>query len=174
MAQERKGAVTMRGNPLTLVGPELAPGQKAPDFTVLDPKLSEVTLGDTRGKTRIFSVVPSLDTPVCDQQTRRFNEEAAKLGDDVAIYTFSADLPFAANRWCGAAGVDKVQCLSDHRDMAFGSAWGTQVKELRLDSRAVFVVDPNDQIVHAEYVKEISDHPDYDAALTAAKKAAGK
>jgi len=174
MAQERKGAVTMRGNPLTLVGPELAPGQKAPDFTALDPKLSEVTLGDTRGKTRIFSVVPSLDTPVCDQQTRRFNEEAAKLGGDVAIYTVSADLPFAANRWCGAAGVDKVQCLSDHRDMAFGSAWGTQVKELRLDSRAVFVVDPNDQIVHAEYVKEISDHPDYDAALAAAKKAAGK
>jgi len=158
MAQERKGAVTMRGNPLTLVGPELAPGQKAPDFTALDPKLSEVTLGDTRGKTRIFSVVPSLDT----------------LGGDVAIYTVSADLPFAANRWCGAAGVDKVQCLSDHRDMAFGSAWGTQVKELRLDSRAVFVVDPNDQIVHAEYVKEISDHPDYDAALAAAKKAAGK
>lgn len=173
MANERKGAVTMRGNPLTLVGPKLEPGDDAPDFTALDAKLQEVTLKDTSGKVRIFSVVPSLDTPVCDQQTRRFNQEAANLGD-VAIYTVSADLPFAANRWCGAAGVDKVACLSDHRDMSFGSHWGTLVKELRLDARAVFVVDANDKIVHAEYVGEIAEHPDYDAALEAAKKAAGR
>jgi thiol peroxidase len=174
MAQERKGAVTMRGNPLTLVGPELKAGDRAPDFQALDGKLQEVTLGASQGKVRIFSVIPSLDTPVCDQQTRRFNQEAAGLGDDVVIYTVSADLPFAANRWCGAAGVDKVKTLSDHRAMAFGDAWGTHVKELRLDARAVFVVDAKDKVVHAEYVKEIAEHPNYDAALAAAKQAAGK
>lgn len=174
MAQERKGAVTMRGKPLTLVGPELVPGDRAPDFVVVDGKLQEVTLASSRGKVRIFSVVPSLDTPVCDQQTRRFNQEAAALGDAVEIYTVSADLPFAANRWCGAAGVDKVKCVSDHREMSFGSAWGTHVKELRLDARAVFVVDRDDRIVHAQYVKEIAEHPDYDAALAAARKAAAR
>jgi thiol peroxidase len=167
-------SVTMRGNPLTLLGPELKPGDDAPDFQVVDTRLQDVALADTRGKTRIFSVVPSLDTPVCDQQTRRFNEEAAALGDDVAIYTVSADLPFAAGRWCGAAGVDGVECLSDHRAMSFGDAWGTHVKELRLDARAVFVVNPDDKVVHAEYVGEISEHPDYDAALEAARKAAGR
>lgn len=174
MATERAGAVTMRGNPLTLLGPQLEAGDRAPDFKVLDTKLQEVTLASSAGKTRIFSVVPSLDTPVCDQQTRRFNEEAAKLGDGVAIYTISADLPFAANRWCGAAGVDRVKCLSDHRSMSFGDAWGTHVKELRLDARAVFVVDAQGRIVHAQYVKEIAEHPDYDAALAAARKAAGR
>ena len=142
MANERPGAVTMRGNPLTLLGSELHSGDDAPDFTVLNSSLQEVSLADTGGKTRIFSVIPSLDTPVCDAQTKRFNEEAAALGDDVAIYTISADLPFAANRWCGAAGVDRVVCLSDHRDMSFGGAYGTHVKELRLDARAIFVVDP--------------------------------
>lgn len=174
MAQERPQAVTMRGNPLTLIGPELQPGADAPEFTALDGKMNEVHLADSQGKTRIFSVVPSLDTPVCDQQTRRFNQEAEKLGDDVVVYTVSADLPFAQGRWCGAAGCDQVVCLSDHRDMSFGDAYGTHVKELRLDSRAVFVVDPHDKVVHAEYVKEIGEHPDYDAALEAAKKAAGK
>lgn len=174
MAQERSGAVTMRGNPLTLVGPQLEPGDDAPDFTALDTRLQEVGLAASKGKTRIFSVVPSLDTPVCDQQTRRFNQEAAALGDDVVIYAISADLPFAAGRWCGAAGVDKLQTLSDHRDMSFGDAYGTHVKELRLDARAVFVVDPDDKVVHAQYVKEIAEHPDYDAALEAARKASGK
>jgi thiol peroxidase len=167
-------SVTMRGNPLTLLGPEIQAGDDAPDFRVIDTKLQDVSLADTQGKTRIFSVVPSLDTPVCDQQTRRFNQEAAALGDGVAIYTVSADLPFAAGRWCGAAGVDKVQCLSDHRSMSFGDAWGTHVKELRLDARAIFVVDPNDKVVHAEYVGEIAEHPDYDAALEAARKASGQ
>jgi thiol peroxidase len=173
MANERAGAVTMRGNPLTLLGPQLQAGDDAPDFSVLDGSLQEVTLAGTGGKTRIFSVIPSLDTPVCDAQTRRFNEEAAALGDDVAVYTISADLPFAANRWCGAAGVDRVQCLSDHRDMSFGGAWGTHVKELRLEARAIFVVDPRGKIVHAEYVGEVTEHPDYEAALEAARKASG-
>lgn len=167
-------SVTMRGNPLTLLGPELKAGDDAPDFDVIDTKLQDVNLAGTQGKTRIFSVIPSLDTPVCDQQTRRFNEEAAALGDGVAIYTISADLPFAAGRWCGAAGVDKVQCLSDHRALSFGDAYGTHVKELRLDARAIFVVDPNGKLAHVEYVGEIAEHPDYDAALEAARKAAGK
>lgn len=167
-------SVTMRGNPLTLLGPELKAGDDAPDFSVIDSKLQDVSLADTQGKTRIFSVLPSLDTPVCDQQTRRFNKEAAALGDDVVIYTISADLPFAASRWCGAAGVDQVQCLSDHRALSFGDAYGTHVKELRLDARAIFVVDPSGKLVHVEYVGEISEHPDYDAALEAVRKTAGK
>jgi len=174
MPKERPGAVTMRGNPLTLVGPELKAGEKAPAFKALDGSLKEVGLDASKGKTRIFSVVPSLDTPVCDMQTRRFNEEAGKLGDAVVVYTISADLPFAQKRWCGAAGANNVHTLSDHRDMSFGDAFGTHVKEPRLDARAVFVVDPSDKIVHAEYVKEIAEHPNYDAALAAARKASGK
>jgi len=141
---------------------------------VVDTKLQDVTLASAKGKTRIFSVIPSLDTPVCDLQTKRFNEEASKLGDAVVVYTVSADLPFAAGRWCGANAAKNVQCISDHRGMSFGDAWGTHVKELRLDARAVFVVDALDKVVHAEYVKEIGEHPNYDAALAAARKAAGK
>lgn len=171
MAKERKNAVTMRGGPLTLLGPELHVGDAAPDFEVLDAGLKPVRLADTKGKTRVFSVIPSLDTPVCDLQTKRFNEEAGKLGDAVIVYTISADLPFAMNRWCGAADAKNVQCLSDHRGMAFGNAYGTHIKELRLDARAVFVVDPNGRIVHSEYVKELSEHPDYDAVLSAARSA---
>ena len=174
MAQERQGAVTMRGRPLTLVGPVIKVGDKAPDFSAVDTKLQDVTLASAKGKTRIFSVIPSLDTPVCDLQTKRFNEEASKLGDAVVVFTVSADLPFAAGRWCGANSAKNVQCISDHRGMSFGDAWGTHVKELRLDSRAVFVVDAKDKVVHAEYVKEIAEHPNYDAALAAARKAAGK
>ena len=174
MANERPGAVTMRGNPLTLVGPEIKAGDRAPDFKTVDPSMQEVTLATSKGKTRIYSVVPSLDTPVCDLQTRRFNEEAGKLGDAVVVYTVSADLPFAQKRWCGAAGASNVKTISDHRAMSFGEAFGTHVKELRLDARAVFVVDPSDRVVHAEYVKEIAEHPNYDAALAAARKAAGK
>jgi thiol peroxidase len=174
MAQERQGAVTMRGRPLTLLGPVVKVGDKAPDFKAVDTKLQDVTLATAKGKTRIYSVVPSLDTPVCDLQTKRFNEEAGKLGESVAVYTVSADLPFAAGRWCGANDAKNVQCISDHRSMSFGDAWGTHVKELRLDCRAVFVVDPQDRVVHAEYVKEIAEHPNYDTALAAARKAAGK
>lgn len=168
---ERPNAVTLRGNAFTLQGPEIKAGDKAPDFTVLDNDLKPVSLKDTQGKVRIISVVPSVDTPVCDQQTRRFNQEAAKL-PNVEILTISMDLPFAQKRWCGAAGVDKVRLLSDHREASFGRAWGTLVKELRLNARSVFVVDKDGTVRHAEYVKEISAHPDYDKALNAARAVA--
>jgi thioredoxin-dependent peroxiredoxin len=171
MAQERAGAATFLGNPLTVLGAELRPGDKAPEFTVLSNDLSPVTLANSAGKVRLISVVPSLDTPVCDAQTRRFNQEAAGLGDNVSILTISMDLPFAQKRWCGAAGIDRVQTLSDHRDASFGLAYGTLIKELRLESRAIFVVDANDTLRHVEYVKEIATHPNYEAALAAAKGA---
>jgi thiol peroxidase len=171
MVQERKGAVTFKGNPVTLLGPELKVGDQAPNFTVLANDLTPVTLEDTKGKVRIISVVPSLDTGVCDMQTRRFNEAAATLGENVKILTISVDLPFAQKRWCGAAGVENVQTLSDHRDLSFGTAYGVAIKELRLLARAVFVVDQNDKLVHVEYVPEVTNHPNYEAALEAAKKA---
>lgn len=168
---ERPGATTMRGNPLTLIGPELKPGDTAPDFNLVDNSLKPVTLKDTGGHVRIISVVPSLDTPVCDAQTKRFNEEAAKL-PDVDIFTVSMDLPFAQKRWCGAFGVDKVKMLSDHREGSFGSAYGTLIKDLRIESRAIFVLDQNNKIRHVEYVKEVADFPNYETALAAAKNAA--
>jgi len=159
------------GNPMTLLGPELKAGDKAPDFSAVDNGLKPVDLAATGNGVRVFSVVPSLDTPVCDMQTKRFNEEAGKLGD-VTIYTVSMDLPFAQKRWCGAFGVDHVKMLSDHRDGSFGQAYGTLIKELRILSRAIFVVDKNNVICHAEYVKEVSEHPNYDAAMAAARAAA--
>ena len=168
---ERAGATTLKGNPLTLVGPELKPGDKAPDFSMVDNGLKPVTLQDTGKTVRIFSVVPSLDTPVCDAQTKRFNEEAARL-PDVEIFTVSMDLPFAQKRWCGAFGVDKVKMLSDHKDGSFGSNWGTLIKELRIESRAIFVVNKNNSVRYVQYVKEVADFPDYDAALAAARAAA--
>jgi thiol peroxidase len=161
--------VTFKGNPLTLVGPELNAGDKAPDFTVLGRDLSEVSLKDSSGMIRLISVTPSLDTPVCDMQARRFNEEAAKLGD-VAVLNISMDLPFAIDRFCTAAGIDKVQALSDHRDASFGNNYGVLIKELRLLARSVFVVDSDDTIQYAEIVPEITDHPNYEIALEAAKK----
>ncbi len=173
MAEERKGAVTMRGNPMTLVGPELKPGQKAPNFTLIGKDMKPVTLEDFKGKVKIIASVPSLDTPVCDAETRRFNEEAAKLPGDVQVLTVSMDLPFAAARWCGAAGVNNVTTLSDWRGAQFGQAYGTLIKELHLDTRAVFVVDKNDQLVYVEYVKEVANQPNFDAVLEAARKAAG-
>ena len=168
---ERAGATTMRGNPLTLIGPELKAGDSAPDFNVVDGSLKSVTLKDTGNQVRIISVVPSLDTPVCDAQTKRFNEEAAKL-PDVDILTVSMDLPFAQKRWCGAFGVDKVKMLSDHREGSFGSNYGTLIKDLRIESRAIFVIDQHNKIRHVEYVKEVGDYPNYEAALSAAKSAA--
>ena len=171
MATERRNVVTMKGNPVTLVGPELKPGDKAPDFTVLANDLSPVTLADSAGKVRLISVVPSLDTPVCDQQTRRFNEEAARLGDKVAILTVSMDLPFAQKRWCGAAGIDRVKTVSDHRDASFGTAYGVLIKELRLLARAVFVVDAAGRIAYVQIVPEATSHPDYTAALAATRNA---
>jgi thiol peroxidase len=154
-----------------LVGPELKPGDPAPDFALVDNALKPVTLKDTGTHVRIISVVPSLDTPVCDAQTKRFNEEAAKL-PDVDILTVSMDLPFAQKRWCGAFGVDKIKMLSDHREASFGSRYGTLIKELRIESRAIFVVDRENTINYAEYVKEVADHPNYEAALAAARGAA--
>lgn len=165
MSEERIGAVTVGGNPLTLIGPELTAGMPAPPFTLVANDLSPVTLADTTGKVRIFSVVPSLDTPVCDTQTRRFNDEAASL-DGVTIYTVSMDLPFSQSRWCATAGVDRLVTLSDHREAQFGLNWGTLVKETRLECRALFVVDAADFIRHAEYVGDIAEQPDYDAALS--------
>jgi thiol peroxidase len=162
----------MRGNPITLVGPELRPGDQAPQVKLLDPRMQEVAIGPS-DRVRIVSVVPSLDTPVCDIQTKRFNQEASKLADTVEILTVSADLPFAQGRWAVATSSDAVSFLSDHRAMAFGDAYGTHIKELRLDARAIFVIDRSGRIVHAEYVKEVTEQPDYDAAISAAKKAAG-
>lgn len=168
---ERKDEVTFKGNPITLMGPRLKEGDSAPNATLLTNDLSDRALDDYRGKVCLISVVPSLDTGVCDAQTRRVNEELGKIGDDVVGLTVSADLPFAQKRWCGAAGIDCVETLSDHRDMAFGDAYGTHIKELRLDARAIFVVDRNGTIVYAEYVPEMTDHPDYDGAIEAVKKA---
>jgi thiol peroxidase len=169
-ARERQGAVTFKGNPLTLIGPELKAGAKAPDFQVLAQDLAPVALGQFKGKTLLISVVPSLDTPVCDAQTRRFNEEAARLAG-VEILTVSMDLPFAQKRWCGAAGIDRVQVVSDHRDGSFGRAYGTLLKELRLLTRSIFLVDGGGTIRYVEYVPEVASHPNYDAALAAARQA---
>lgn len=163
--------ITFQSNPVTLVGEQVKVGDKAPDFTVLANDLSPVSLADSEGKVRLISVVPSLDTGVCAAQTRRFNEEAANLSDDVQILTISVDLPFAQARWCGAEGIDAVQTLSDHKDLSFGKAYGTVIEELRLLARSVFVVDKDDNVTYVEYVTEVTDHPNYDAALEAAKKA---
>ena len=165
MAQERKDAVTFQGNPLTLLGPELKAGDKAPDFKLTDTGLKPVTLADSRGKARLISVVPSIDTPVCDLQTKRFNQEASKLPANVTVMTVSMDLPFAQGRWCGLAGADKVQMLSDYKEHAFGVAYGVLIKELKLLSRAVFVIGPDDKVQYVEYVKEITQHPDYEKVL---------
>jgi thiol peroxidase len=167
---ERPGATTLKGNPLTLIGPQLKPGDSAPDFNVVDQALKPVTLKDTGRNVRIFSVVPSLDTPVCDAQTRKFNIAAADL-PGVDIITVSVDLPFAQTRWCGAFGVDKVKMLSDYKDVSFGANYGTLIKELRIESRAIFVVNRENQIRYVEYVKEVADSPNFDAALAAARDA---
>ena len=168
--EERTGIVTMKGNPITLVGNEVKVGEPAPDFEVVANDLSPVKFSSYRGKVCIVSAVPSLDTPVCDMETRRFNKEAESLGSDIAILTISTDLPFAQTRWCGAAGVDKVVTLSDHRNTAFGTAYGVLIKDLRLLARAVFVVDRDGTLQHVQLVKEIAEEPDYDAVLSAAKK----
>jgi len=164
---ERPGGTTLRGTPMTLVGPELKVGENAPDFDVLDDSLKPVNLAATGHKVRIFSVVPSLDTPVCDIQTKRFNDELQKL-DGIDIYSVSMDLPFAQKRWCNAFGVDNVKMLSDHRDGSFGEHYGTLIKEMRIESRAIFVLDRDNKLRHVEYVQNVSDHPDYEAALKAA------
>ncbi|MBN2410547.1 thiol peroxidase [candidate division KSB1 bacterium] len=169
MPLERKNVVTSKGNPVTLLGPEIKVGDKAPDFEVLDNQSTVFSSKQAAGKIRIYNVVTSLDTSICDLQTKRFNEEAAVLGDDVEILTISVDLPTAQKRWCGAAGVDKVKVLSDHRELSFGLAFGVAIKELRLLSRSIFIVDKSDTVRYVEYVKEVASHPDYDKALSAVK-----
>jgi thiol peroxidase len=168
--EERKGAVTIHGNPLTLVGKEIKTGAHAPDAELLDNELKPVKISAFKGKVVVVSSVPSLDTPTCDMETRRFNTEAAKLGENVIILTVSTDLPFAQKRWCGAAGVDKVKTLSDHREAAFGQAYGVLIKELRLLARSIFVVDKNGVVQYVQHVKEVSQEPDYDAVIAAVKR----
>ena len=164
---ERTGLVTIKGNPLTLVGTEIVAGEKAPDFTMLDNELSPVSLSAFAGKKIIIASVPSLDTPVCDVETRRFNEEATRLSEDIVVLTISMDLPFAQKRWCGAAGVERVQTLSDHRDASFGESYGVLIKELRLLARAVFVIDEEGIVRYVQLVSEVTQEPDYDAVLKA-------
>ena len=166
---ERHGAVTFKGGPLTLIGPEIRNGAKAPEFQVVGQDLAPITLGQFKDKNVLISVVPSLDTPVCDAQTRRFNEEAAQL-PDVQMLTISMDLPFAQKRWCGAAGISRVTTASDHKEASFGTGYGTLIKELRLLTRAIFLVDAAGTVRYVEYVPEVTSHPNYDAALAAARQ----
>ena len=166
---ERTGIITFKGNPFTLLGPELKVGDKAPDFAVVDNGLAVVTLASSAGKIRIISAVPSLDTQVCDSETRRFNQEAAGLPGDVLVLTISLDLPFAQKRWCGAAGIDRVITLSDYRERSFGQNYGVLIKELLLLTRAIFVVDAQDVIRYIQIVPEVTSEPDYAAVVAAAK-----
>ncbi len=165
--EKHSGIITFGGNPLTLVGKIIKVGDKAPEFTVLNPDLTPFTFNKS-GKVTIISVVPSIDTGICDAQTRRFNQEAANL--DMDILTISCDLPFALGRYCAAAGIDKVKTLSDHKDLDFGSKYGFVIDELRILSRGIVIVDKNGVVKYVEYVKEVASHPDYEIALAEAKK----
>ncbi|MFC1495615.1 thiol peroxidase [Thermodesulfobacteriota bacterium] len=167
---ERTGIITMHGNPLTLLGNEIKTGDEAPDAALLDNNLNPVDISSYRGGICVISSVPSLDTPVCDLETRRFNQEAESLGEDVTILTVSMDLPFAQKRWCGAAGVDRVVTLSDHRDASFGNSYGMLIKELRLLARAVFVLDREGIIKYIQVVNELSEEPDYTEVIDEIKK----
>ena len=164
---ERPGVITMKGHPLTLVGQEVKVGNLAPDFEVIANDLSPFKFSTLKGTVCVISAVPSLDTPTCDIETRWFNEEAAKLGTEVAILTISMDLPFAQRRWCGAAGVERVTTYSDHREASFGMAYGVLIKELRLLARAVFVVDEAGSLRYVQVVKELANEPNYDEVLAA-------
>jgi thiol peroxidase len=166
---ERKGAVTFRGSPLTLIGRELKVGDRAPDFTATAQDLSPVAFSQFRGKVCIVTSVPSLDTPVCDIMTRRFAKEAVAPGDKVAVLAISMDLPFAQKRWCVGADIKEIHVLSDYKDASFGRSWGLLIKELHLEARSVYVIDSAGIVRYAEIVKEIADEPDYDAAIAAAK-----
>lgn len=171
---ERTGIATFQGNPLTLVGNAVSVGDKAPDFTLLDQSLAPKTLKDFAGQIKVISVTPSLDTAVCDLQIHWFNEDAAKQPDDVVVLNVSMDLPFALGRFCATKGIDKVVALSDHKDASFGTGWGVLIKELRLLMRSVFIVDKDNIIRYASIVPEMTDQPDYGAALDALKKVIGK
>lgn len=162
--------VTFQQEPVTLLGTEVKVGDQAPDFTVLSNDLKEVSLQEYKGKVKLIAAVPSIDTGVCSTETKRFNEAADKIGN-VQVLTISMDLPFAQQRWCAANGIKNLDTLSDHRGASFGENYGVLIKELRLLARAVFVIDSSDKVTHVEYVNEVTDHPDYDAALTAANQA---
>ena len=167
--EKRTGVVTFAGNPIALLGKEVKVGDKAPAFTLLDNGLGEKTLADYAGKVRVISVVPSLDTGVCDAQTRWFNQNVSKLGENVVVLTVSVDLPFAQKRWCGAAGIDQVETLSDHRDLSFGENYGFILEGLRLLSRGIVVIDKDDVVRYVEYVPEVTSAVNFDAAEAATK-----
>jgi len=167
---ERKGVVTLKGGPLTLLGDEVKVGQKAEDFKALDSNLAEKTLVDFKGKIKLIASVPSLDTPICDMEIKRFNDEASKLSKDLAIIFISMDLPFAQKRFCQEFDINKVKTLSDHRDADFGAKFGVLIKELRLLARAIFILDKDDNVKYVEYVKELGNPPNYAAALKALKE----
>jgi thiol peroxidase len=171
---ERQGVITIHGNPLTLVGDEIKVGAPAPDVELLDNDLNPVKLSAFRGKVLVIASVPSLDTPVCDMETRRFNDEAANLGAGIELVTISMDLPFAQKRWCGAAGVKNLQTLSDHRQADFGMAYGVLIKELRLLARAVFIVDQQGTVQYLQLVKEVTNEPNYEEVLQALNTLAKK
>jgi len=168
--QERSNIITFQGNPLTLVGDELKVGDKVPDFKLVANDLSPVTLSDYAGKTLIISCVPSLDTEVCDRETRKFNELAVNLGDNIKVLTVSMDLPFAQARWCGAAGVERVQTLSDYQTASFGENYGVLIKELHLLSRTIFVVDGSGKVQYVQVVGEVTDEPNYDEVLNVVRE----
>lgn len=170
MTQERKDVILFKGSPMTLLGPDIRVGDAAPDFRVVDNGLQPVTLGTSAGKVRLIAVVPSVDTPVCDTMTRKFNQEAAALPESVDVSTISLDLPFAQKRWCGNAGIERVKTLSDYQDRSFGLAYGLLIKELKLLARAVYVIDKNGKVAYREIVSEVTAEPDYTAALEVVKK----
>lgn len=167
--EKRTGVVTFAGNPIALLGKEVKVGDKAPAFTLLDNGLGEKTLADYAGKVKVISVVPSLDTGVCDAQTRWFNQNISKLGENVVVLTVSVDLPFAQKRWCGAAGIDQVETLSDHRDLSFGENYGFILEGLRLLSRGIVVIDKDDVVRYVEYVPEVTSAVNFEAAEAATK-----
>ena len=169
MPTERPDAVSLKGNGMTLLGDALNVGDTAPAFSLVAGDMSAKTLDDYAGKVKVLSIVPSLDTSVCDTQTRRFNEEAANLGDDVVILTVSVDTPMAQKRWCGAAGVDKVECLSDFKDHRFGVDYGVRIKEVGLLARQLVVLDRDNVVKYVQLVPEVAQEPDYQPALDAAK-----
>ena len=171
--QKRANAVTFKGKPLALVGPELKVGDKAPEFACATSSLEVLSLGKTPAKTRLFSVVPSLDTPVCSTETIRFNREVAGIGGNTQVSVISMDLPFAQKRFCGSENISNIQTLSDHREASFGRAYGVLIKELRLLARALFVVDPSGTIRYVQIVPEVAQEPNYDEALNALRAAAG-
>jgi thiol peroxidase len=168
--EKNKNKVTFKGEPVTLLGNEIKAGDQAPDFTALNNELKPTKLSDYKGKVKILSIFPSIDTGVCSKQNKRFDEEASKLSDDIVIIAVSNDLPFALGRYCGAEGINNLVTLSDHKDVDFGTKYGFLIEELRLLARGVVVVDQNDKVVYTEYVPEIGEEPDYDSAIGAAKK----